>query len=317
MTEADILRQFEDSLGGFRTIPYNALVMSSKDDIRDTIISLVANKILKTRVDNSTMEVVLSVKSSDKVNTIIKLQELSDKLHLSGLKFRVLDNVRELPCAPGKKYENRNWERYVREIYLAENPDGKFAVLDNDGNILFDDWFDNVCLVTYQGHPCYPEHTRYGVVVKKGHQYALVKKKAEPPRLTYSTNSLLKKGVAELTYFDYGQFRFYDTNDDEVIYQAFWGYERTWAIPEERLMVQYDEHLSYHENIMSNSDFSIEEARRFHYGEESEYVPRYLYYNGQRKFFTYTQKEFEKFIEKYEEDKKTNSLEKYIGHYRI
>lgn len=82
-------------------------------------------------------------------------------------------------------------------------------------------------------------------------------------------------------------------------------------------MVQHDEHLSYHENIMSNSDMSIAEANRFHYGEESEYVPRYIYYDGQRKFFTYTEKEFELFIAKYEEDKKAGNLKKYKEHYRI
>ena len=324
MTEADILRQFESNyVGKFRAIPYNTLVMSSKDDIRDSIISLVANDILETSVDNTTMEVILSVKTPNKVRSIIKLQELSDRINMTtGLKFRVLNNKRELPCAPDKEYEDRKWRRYVREINLAENADGKFTILDDEGNILFDDWFDNVCLVTFQSHPCYPERTKYGVVVKKGHKYALVKEKAELPRLTFSINSLLKKDHAELTYFDYGQFRFYfdksgSSNEEKRIYQAFWGYERTWAIPEERLMVQYDEHLSYREDIMINSDMSIAEANRFHYGEESEYVPRYIYYDGQRKFFTYTEKEFELFIAKYEKDKKAGNLKKYNEHYRI
>ena len=322
MTEADILRQFNNSLDGFRKIPYNTLVMSSKDDIRDTIISLVANDILETSVDNTTMEIVLTVKTPNKVRSIIKLQELSDVMNAGGLKFRVLNNKRELPCAPGKEYEDRKWERYVREINLAENADGKFTILDDEGNILFDDWFDNVCLVTFQGHPCYPERTKYGVVVKKGHKYALVKEKAGLPHLTFSINSLLKKDRAELTYFDYGQFRFYFDNsgpsgEEKRIYQAFWGYERSWIIPEKKLIVQYDENLSYHENIMSNSDMSIAEANRFHYGEESEYVPRYIYYKGQRKFFTYTEKEFELFIAKYEEDKKAGNIKKYDEHYRI
>lgn len=325
MTEADILKQFVGvyDKSSFRDIPYNNLVMSSKDDIRDSIISLVANKILEASVDNATMEIVLTVKTPNKVRSIFKLQELSDKLNVNGLKFRVLNNVRELPCAPGKKYEDRKWECYVREVYLAESPDGKFAILDDEGNPLFNEWFDNVCLVTFQGHPCYPEHTKYGVVAKKGHKYALVKEKgADHPRLTKNLNCLLKQGNVELTNFDYGQFRFYyDKNSPseyKVIYQAFWGYERTWAIPERKLMVQYDEHLSYHENIMSRSDFStIAEANRFHYGEESEYVPRYIYYNGQRKFFTYTEKEFELFIAKYEEDKKSGNLKKYNEHYTI
>ena len=324
MTEADILRQFVDGYdkSSFRTVPYNNLVMNSKDDIRDTIISLVANKILKTSVDDTTMEIVLSVRNTSKVRSIFKIQELSDKLNVSKLKFRVLNNKRELPCAEGKKYEDREWERYVREVYLTESPDGKLAVLDDEGNPLFNEWFDNVCLVTFQSHPCYPEHTKYGVVVKKGHKYALVKEKgADHPRLTKNLNCLLKHGNAELTNLDYGQFRFYyDKNSaskDEVIYQAFWGYERTWAIPAKKLMVQYDKNLSYHEDIMINSDLSMAEAIRFHHGDESEYVPRYIYYKGQRKFFTYTEKEFELFIEKYEKDKKAGNLKKYNEHYEI
>ncbi len=324
MTEADILRQFVGvyDKSSFRDIPYNDLVMSSKDDIRDSIISLVANKILEASVDNTTMEIVLTVKIPNKVRSIFKLQELSDKLNVNGLKFRVLNNVRELPCAPGKKYENRKWEYYVREIYLAESPDGKLAVLDDEGNPLFNEWFDNVCLVTFQSHPCYPENTKYGVVVKKGHKYALVKEKgADHPRLTKNLNCLLKQGNAELTNFVCGQFRFYhDKNSpykDEVIYQAFWGYMRTWAISGEKLMVQYDENISYHEDIMINSGISMVEAIRFHHGDESEYVPRYIYYKGQRKFFTYTEKEFELFIEKYEEDKKAGNLKKYNEHCTI
>jgi hypothetical protein len=66
MTEADILKQFVGvyDKSSFRDIPYNNLVMSSKDDIRDSIISLVANKILEASVDNATMEIVLTVKTS-------------------------------------------------------------------------------------------------------------------------------------------------------------------------------------------------------------------------------------------------------------
>ena len=323
MTEADILRQFVGRYdkSSFIAVPYNNLVIDSKDSIRDTIISLIANNILETSVDDTTMEIILSVKSPSKVRNIFKIQELSDKFNVSGLKLKVINNKRDLPCAEGKAYKNIKWEYYVREVYLAESPDGKFAVLDDEGNPLFNEWFDNVCLVTFQGHPCYPEHTKYGVVVKKGHKYALVKEKgADHPRLTKNLNCLLKKGNAELTDLDYGQFRFYyDKNSpskDKVIYQTFWGYERTWAIPEEKLMVQYDEHLSYHENIMSNYDF-IAEANRFHYGKESEYVPRYIYYNGKRKFFTYTEKEFELFIEEYEENKKAGNLKKYNKHYEI
>ena len=324
MTQVEIIKQFFDRFGSTRKIPYNSFVANNDkcaDNHKDIIISLVANDVLKAKVDKKSMEIYLELGRKDKAIKMIKLQELADKLGVDGLKFRTISNEHELPSRPGKKYEDRNWERYVREISLAENKDGKFAILDKEGEPLFNDWFDNVCLVTYQSHPCYPERTVFGIVVEKNYEFAAVIGKGDPkPILRYNIDQLLKKGEAMLTVFSKRQFMFQRYDSDNAIYQAFWGYERTWARGEDELTVKYDENITYHENIMMGGNpykpFGVKDDVPYEEWTKN-YIPRYIYYKGQRKFFAYTIEELDEFLAEYEENKKKGDLIKYKEHYCI
>jgi hypothetical protein len=81
-------------------------------------------------------------------------------------------------------------------------------------------------------------------------------------------------------------------------------------------MIKYDEHLSYHENIMANcGPYNRVGTDKLEPGDY--FIPRYIYYDDKRKFYTYTQYEFDCFIKKYEENKKNNNLESYRKHYCI
>ena len=174
------------------------------------------------------------------------------------------------------------------------------------------DWFDNVCLVTYQSHPCYPEDTVFGIVVEKNKKFACVKEKgATRVLLLKRINAILKEGMCELTPFDYRQYKF-EYNSGDSIYQAFWGYERTWIVPEEKLLVHYDKDLMYHENIMANGN----PYGRTGYAKDAN-TPYYIYYKKKRKFYAYSDEELQEFLAKYEEDKKNGNMKGYKEQWEI
>lgn len=318
MTDIEIIK----SLQGGKVAEYESFLNGStqeKSDTKDVIISLVANKVLKAKVDEKTMNILIKIGDKLKAQALLNLHELSEKLGCQNLKLRVISNKDTLPSKPGKKYEDERWyNRFLTEINVAENEYGKLALLDEKGEPVLNEWFDNICLVTYQSHPCYPEHIELGIIVERDYKFAALVSKGSPkPILRKNLFDILKKGECMLTLFDKTQFLFeYANQDDKRIYQAFWGYGRDWAIDEDDLEVKHDERLSYHENIMASSGpYNRIGTDTLPPGDY--FIPRYIYYDGERKFYTYSQYEFEEFIKKYEEDKKNNNLERYIKHYTI
>ena len=311
MTEVDIIKKFN----GDRPLPFDCFLTGGfveNDETKDAVIRLIASGVLKSKVDNTSLKIILKMCNSEKAKSILHLHELSEQLGTDNLKLRVLSNKDDLPCRPGMKYEDSEWERYIREIQLAENSEGKFAILDKDGNPLLHDWFDNVCLVTYQSHPCHPEDTVFGIVVEKNKKFACVKEKgATRVLLLKRINTILKEGMCELTPFDYRQYKF-EYNSGDQIYQAFWGYERTWIVPEEKLIVHYDKDLMYHENIMANGN----PYGRTGYAKDAN-TPYYIYYKKKRKFYAYSDEELQEFLAKYEENKKNGNMKGYKEQWEI
>lgn len=321
MTEVDIIKKigFENE-----SIPFDSLLTGNlkvDSETKSAVIALLSNGVLKSKVEKSTLRIVLKIGNVDKAKSMLKVFDLSVQLGENNLRLVTLSNKDDLPCREGKKYENSDWKRYLREVQLAENENGKFAILDNNGNPVFNDWFDNVCLVTYQNHPCYPEHTKYGVVVMKDHKFACVKPNgAEKVTLRKFLINFLKPGKCELTHFDTKQYKF-EYEDGDKIYQSFWGYERTWAIEQEKLMVKYDRNISYHENLMQNGNPYFSPARNVSDEEKEEwlnsYEPYYIFYRGVRKFYADNKKELEEFLAKYEKDKANGNLNEYNLHWEI
>lgn len=318
MTDIEIIK----SLQGGKVAEYESFLNGStqeKSDTKDVIISLVANKVLKAKVDEKTMNILIKIGDQNKAQALLNLHELSEKLRCQKLKLRVLSNEDALPSKPGRKYEDERWyNRLLTEVNVAENEYGKFALLDDKGVPVLDEWFDNICLVTFQSHPCYPEETKMGIIVERDYKFAALVSKGSPrPILRRHLYDILKKGECMLTLSDKTQFLFeFTRKEGERIYQAFWGYERTWLLGKNELMVNHDEHLSYHENIMANSGpYNCVGTDKLAPGDY--FLPRYIYYDGKRKFYTYTQYEFDEFIKKYEENKKNNNLESYEKHYTI
>lgn len=318
MTDIEIIKILQDE----GVAEYESFLHGSaqeKSDTKDVIISLVANKVLKAKVDEKTMNILIKIGDKNKAQALLHLHELSEKLGCQRLKLRVLSNKDALPSKPGKKYEDERWyNRLLTDVNVAENEYGKFALLDDKGVPVLDEWFDNICLVTYQSHPCYPEDTKMGIVVERDYKFAALVSKGSPrPILRRNLFDILKKGECMLTLFDKTQFLFeFTSKEDERIYQAFWGYERTWLLGKNDLMINHDDHLSYHENIMANSG-PYNRIGRDTLPPGDYFLPRYIYYDGERRFYTYTQYEFDEFIKKYEENKKNNNLESYEKHYTI
>lgn len=328
MNKVEIIRTFDKA----DVLPFEHFLIGNveiDDKTKEEIVRLIAMGVLKSSVDNSTLAVNLRIEKENLAKTIVHVHELSEELQLNNLRLRILSNENDLPCKPGKRYGDEKWyERNKRELYLAEREDGKFAILDHDGVMHFNDWFDNVCLVTWQGHPCYPENTDFGIVVMKDHKYACVKQKGDiHPQLSLmrDMNDFLR--YTELTPFTARQYMFeYKTHStytyEEIwkdIYQSFWGYERTWIRTIKDITVQYDENISYYENIMANSNpYRSSRTEKLSYEEFLEtYVPYYIMFRGVRKFYAYSKEELEEFLAKYDLDKKSGNLKKYESHYSI
>jgi hypothetical protein len=194
MTDTEIIK----SLQGGNVAEYESFLHGStqeKSDTKDVIISLVANKVLKAKVDEKTMNILIKIGDQSKAQTLLHLHELSEKLGCQRLKLRVLSNKNSLPSKPGKKYEDEVWyKRLVTEVNVAENEYGKLALLDENGEPVLNEWFDNICLVSFQGHPCYPEHTKMGIVVEKDYKFAALVSKCSPkPILRRNIYSILKR----------------------------------------------------------------------------------------------------------------------------
>lgn len=323
MNKVEIIRTFDKA----DVLPFEHFLIGNVEidnKTKEEIVKLIAMGALKSNVDNSTLAVNLSIGNKQLAKTIVHVHELSEELQLNNLRLRILSNEDDLPCKPGKEYGDEKWyEIKKRKLYLAEREDGKFAILDHDGVMHFNDWFDNVCIVTWQSHPCYPENTKFGIVVMKDHKYACVKQKGDiHPQLSLmrDMNDFIR--YTELTPFTARQYMFeYKTHEGEWrdIYQSFWGYERTWARTVEDITVQYDENISYYENIMANGNpYRSSSTEKLSYEEFLEtYVPYYIMFRGTRKFYAYSKEELEEFLAKYDLDKKNGNLKEYESHYAI
>ena len=323
MNKVEIIRTFDKA----DVLPFEHFLIDNAetdDKTKEEIVRLIAMGVLKSSVDNSTLAINLRIDNKQLAKAIVHVHELSEELQLNNLRLRILSNEDDLPCKPGKEYGDDRWyKRNKRELYLAEREDGKFAILDHDGVMHFNDWFDNVCIVSWQSHPCYPENTKFGIVVMKDHKYACVKQKgAMHPQLSLMSdmNDFLR--YTELTPFTARQYMFeYKTHDGEWrdIYQSFWGYERTWARTVEDITVQYDENISYYENIMANGNpYRSSRTENLSYEDFLEtYVPYYIMFRGVRKFYAYSKEELGEFLAKYDLDKKSGNLKKYEKHYEI
>ena len=328
MNKVEIIRTFDKA----DVLPFEHFLIGNVEidnKTKEEIVRLIAMGVLKSSVDNSTLAVNLRIGKEKLAKTIVHVHELSEELQLNNLRLRILSNEDDLPCKPGKRYGDERWfERNKKELYLAEREDGKLAVLDYDGNMHFGDWFDNVCLVTWQSHPCYPEDTEFGIVVMKNHEFACVKEKGAEHAILLPMSRNINEVLmySELTPFDARQYKFeyekhdYDGSYWKQIYQSFWGYERSWAYTEKQIEVQYDENISYYENIMANGnpyrmggrhdDMPYEEFLK-------TYIPYYIMFRGIRKFYAHSKEELEEFLAKYDADKKCENLKEYESHYAI
>lgn len=317
MTDIEIIQKLRRE----KTAKYESFLYGNNDEnskTKDIIISLVANGVLKTKVNNNTMEIMLKIGNEHKANTIIQLHELSEKLGVSRLKLRTLTNKDDLPSRKQESYMEKEWyERMITEINIAENEYGKFTILDDDGDIVLNEWFDNICLVSFQSHPCYPDKTKMGIIVERNHEFAALVDKGNPkPILRRNVKELFRKGGSMLTVFSPKQFIFQHTHDDGIIYQAFWGYERTWVLSEKEIAVHYDKDLTYYENIMTNSNpyhSTFEDIS----DDDSQRIPYYILYKGRRIAWTDTQKQLDDFLRKYDENKKIGNMKPYRDHYTI
>lgn len=154
----------------------------------------------------------------------------------------------------GNNYEARYWEKgYVyRQIYVLKKKN-KYKVIIKDlyGNTKFATNFyvDNVCIICYQSHPCYPEETVFGLKFQVGKKFCFLR--TESKELSADLSKL-----TQLTPLSYRQWNIYygdvKTSADGFYYQSFAGWEETWLLAPKRHWI--NDNIFYEQELSSNSD---------------------------------------------------------------
>lgn len=143
-----------------------------------------------------------------------------------------------------------------REIYVIRKKNKYKPIFeDKNGRPYFpiDFYADNVCIIGYKGHPCYPQDTVFGFKMLVGNKFQF---------LTTETDELSKHfyNLTKLTKAGYNQWNVYfgnvKTSYDGKYYQGFAGWEETWITEAPKHWV--NEHVFYMQELSSNSDcFSV------------------------------------------------------------
>lgn len=180
-----------------------------------------------------------------------KILELAVKEHAS--KIILFDNSSDRNC-----YEdlNRHWvsrDWLVRELYVFKKGNKYNAILQNiDGETKLATPFyvDNICIIAYKHHPCYPQDTLFGLKFLVGKKFCFLR--TETGRLSKSLFEL-----TNLTELGYRRWHIYQgnvrTSHDGTYYQKFAGWEETWLLPPKKYWVT--DKIYYEQELTSSAEY--------------------------------------------------------------
>lgn len=151
--------------------------------------------------------------------------------------------------------DKHDWELKMvkREFYvLKKNRKYKPIFFHKDDKTSFfpvNFYANNICIIGYKPHPCYPQDTTFGIKFLVGKKVCFLT----------TENNMLSKNLRELTKLTkpgYTYFHIYwddiKSSIDGTIYQQFAGWEETWI--EAPKMMRYNSHVVYHQQLTRSSD---------------------------------------------------------------
>ena len=164
----------------------------------------------------------------------------------------LFSNSSDNNCREERERTYPDLRHVMREMYaLKKNNKYRPIVLDSEGNphYALDFYVDNICIIGYQAHPCYPERTRFGLKFLVGDKFCFLR---TPDKNLAKDLSML----TELTEPGYKQWGIYfdnvRTSADGSYYQSFGGWEETWMLNPEKIMLS--EKIYAYQKLSTNLD---------------------------------------------------------------